>query len=358
MHHKFTLDDFLSIKLRNLKGQQISASSFYCLISLHQVKMDKLIFIISIWLNLSSSSVLKESLVLSCDCNNFVTCHSSGQFLGEISDNTKLLLSGCEALNAADMTELHLVWASKGISRSLHEFERLQFLRISRSVLRHPKGQIFQGLQELKKLSLIGNEIEELPEFVDLKSLEKVFLAQNKIQVIRKRNFVNLISLTFLTLEDNKIFYINSNAFAGNENLEELNSNRNDLSFLEPTTFQANLKLKELSLNHNVLRSLSEEIFRKNVRLEVLRLHGNELTNLHKNIFVNNPHLKWIELGGNQLHFIGSQVFRSLPTIEFVDFTFNGCIDDSFPTEMNLDHMLKLIERNCHYLAAYHLEIL
>lgn len=292
-----------------------------------------------------------DSLRLLCNCETPVTCHTRGYFVEKVKAKT-IVFNGCENLTPSVVSELYLSWASKGMSRIFHDFRNLRSVTISQSVIRNLTAELFSGLHHLEKLILNRNDIKELSDFAQLENLRKLFLASNSIAVIKGNVFRRLTALTFLTLEDNEIFFIHSNAFAGNLNLEELNLNRNDLSFLEPTTFHNNLNLKEISLNHNKLKGLPAGIFVRNEKLEVLRMFRNELKSLHNNIFDSNMDLRWIELGENELLFVDSKTFQNLQQLHFVDFSRNYCIDGSFPIEMNHEHLLELIKRNCHYLAV------
>ena len=303
--------------------------------------------------SLTLSPIIKlSSLKLSCSCKTPVSCHANGYYEKNISTLQDIVFIECENLIPSAVSDLHLSWMSEGTIKNLNQFENLKTLTVTNSVLKSLKHELFKGLNNMEKLILNRNEIIEMSDFLQLKSLKKIFLASNKVSVIRKNTFYKLFALTFLSVEDNKIFFIHPDAFTLNENLEELNLNRNDLTFLEPTTFHSNKNLKEVSLNHNSLKRLSVETFIKNEKLETLRLFGNKLKSLKRNIFENNKNLRWIELGGNELFYIDTKVFQNLQKLEFVDVSLNDCIDGSFPIEMDYQHFLELIKRNCHYLAV------
>ena len=290
---------------------------------------------------------------LSCSTGIDIVCRTQAVVvIDEIDLRTKFHLQGDDRLEPSSVKELHLAWIRFGIDKSFAEFSKLNVLKISHSSLTRLNGNIFQGLKELKKLMLDGNEIKEVVGF-SLPSLEKLFLAKNRIEILNQNSLNGLRSLKFLTLEDNQIFYIHKHSFKVNTLLEEMNLNRNDLRFLEPETFSNNPTLKELSLNHNQIKNLHQDIFNKNSNLEVLRLHHNKLHHLNKELFSSNLKLKWIELGENQLNFIDPKVFQSLPQIEFIDLSSNSCIDESFPDEMNFQHLIELTKRNCHFLSSY-----
>lgn len=303
-------------------------------------------------LNLSAAAQSElDSLKFKCNCEFPVSCHTNKYFREKITDKTKVFYGECEHLEPSEVSEVELSWAVEGITRNFSEFTNLITLKIAHSVITHLKPDTLSGLPKVEKLSLIRNGIKELSEISELESLKKLFLAGNKVEVIRKNTFRNLPDLTFLTLESNEIYFIHCDAFSNNKLLEDLNLNRNDLRFLEPGTFLNNWNLKEVSLNHNKLKRLSVDTFASSVRLEVLRLHGNKLQRLERNTFERNLNLRWIELGQNELTFIDSMVFQELKSLSFVDFSENICIDGSFPTDMRREHLLALIKRNCHYLA-------
>lgn len=302
-----------------------------------------------------SAEATKITLKLSCD--SFL-CQSKGIVKEFIDNDTLILFENCENFDATKVTELQISWARKGISKSFVEFEKLEVLKVTHSVLENFKPKFVSSFKALEKVILDGNEIKHLNEFQEMKSLRKLFLARNSIEIIKKGTFSNLYFILILNLEDNKIFHINSKAFKENKNLQNLNLNRNELSFLEPQVFHENFELIEICLSYNKLKQLHKGIFLNNTKLEVLRLHSNQIQSLDKNIFVNNKVLKWIELGENQLTFLDSKVFQLVTNLDFVDLADNECITGSFPVTMKHEHLLKQINRNCHYLAAYYSEII
>lgn len=303
-------------------------------------------------------SALSLDLTFTCGCElpPPVSCRSSGIFNEEITNDTKKIFLQC-SMKPSSVHDLHLSWVREGISCQFHEFIHLKEFTMSKSVVNKLITNLFAGLQQLNKLVISGNEIKELEQFAQLTNLEKLFMIDNKVEVIRKETFTNLTSLKLLTIERNEIFFIHADAFEGNENLEELNLNENLLSSLEESIFHRNVNLMEISLNHNSIEYLSPRTFSRNFKLEILRLHANKLQSIAKNFFKHNVNLRWVELGENSLQFIDSNVFKNLENLEFVDFSFNDCIDDSFPIEMNFEHVQQLIKRNCHHLAAVYYEI-
>lgn len=309
-------------------------------------------------LNFSSAKVVQSFLKLSCDCDRLTLCTTNGIIKQAINNETLVVIESCKGLQTSDVFELQILWARKGITRSFQEFKKLKVLKVSHSFLTKLKPEFLGGLEALKKLVLDGNKIAELPQLPELMNLEKLFLAKNNIKMIKKKTLWNLKNLKVLKLEENEIFSINADAFAENQNLEELNLNRNDLSFLSPKVFQNNRKLREIALNYNKLKTLHSDIFVKTENLEVLRFHANKLQSLDKNVFTSNKLLRWIELGENRLTFLSSKLFENLKNLEFVDLADNDCIEGSFPIEMNFEHLLKLADRNCHYLAAYYFEFI
>lgn len=308
--------------------------------------------------SISSAKVLPNNLNLSCSCLERVSCFSSEKFEQAIDESVKIVLKGCDNVYTHDaVRELRLSFVRGGFTRSLSDFKNLDDLKISHSRLNNLSTNFLFGLKSLSRLSLDGNEIEKLQEFESLEKLEKLFLNNNKIKIVGNETFTNLQSLTLLTLEHNDIFRIHRNSFAENGKLLELNLNRNNLKVLDVQTFECNLDLQELSINHNQLTDLPDGIFSKNFKLEILRLHDNKLRSLRKKLLIGSRNLRWIELGANELQFIDPLVFEKLNRLEFFDLGSNDCVDESFPVEMNFEHLTELTKRNCHYLATLYFDL-
>jgi hypothetical protein len=314
--------------------------------------------VFSVFLQIISVTTHPIKWKISCSCDPQILCYSSEISRDEIHNNTVFVIDSCGDFNRLKVRELQISWARQGIVRSFHDFPNLESIKISNSLLPMAKLSIFKDLKLLRKLVLYDNDLKTFEDFPELGNLEKIFISKNNIQIIRKTFFHNLPNLKLLRLEENGIFHVNSVAFKSNVNLEEINLNRNDLRFLEPQLFHHNLKLKEISMTHNKLKSLPPGIFATVKDLEVLRLHGNHLRSLDGKLFETNQLLRWIELGDNQLTFLSSKLFSTLNDLEFVDLFDNECIEGSFPTEMNFEHLLRLVDRNCHYLAAYNFEFI
>lgn len=316
------------------------------------------LFILFILIQCLLANVIKKSLKLTCSCERSSLCRSNGIFKEEIDAKTLISIESCDGFEILNVEELQISWARGGITKSFQEYIKLKVLKISNSCLENLSTNFFKDLSFLEKLVLNGNEIKNFEDFPEMLDLKKLFLAKNEIEMINKQTFRNLKTLKVLNLEDNKIFHINSEAFSENQNLEELNLNRNDLSFLEPSIFHRNVKLKEIALNYNKIKTLHLETFTSNVDLEILRLHQNKLQTLDKKLFINNKILRWIEMGDNELIFLNSKTFATLNNLEFVDLADNECIEGSFPVKMNFEHLLKLVDRNCHFLSAYYFEFI
>lgn len=309
----------------------------------------------------AGSEVVKHvegSLELFCVYEEKAVCRSTQVIRDESGSLVELVLRGIGNFPAGDVDELQLTRHSCQVLLKTLEFTELKSLKILHSTLHMLNATMFAKLNDLERLMLEGNEITKVSEFQALAKLAKLFLARNKIEVIRAGMLAELDSLKFLTLEQNRIFYIHVEAFEKNLQLEVLNLNRNDLRFLEVSTFAMNRALKDISLNHNKISDLPPEIFQFNQNLEVLRLHNNKMQRLDKKLFDSNFKLIWIELGENRLTFIDPRAFESLTQIEFLDLSLNKCVDESFPIEMNFQHLVQLTSRNCHYLAGFYFEFL
>jgi len=130
----------------------------------------------------------------------------------------------------------------------------------------------FNGLSELRILSLEGNGIPSLPEDI----------------------FDGLSELVDLRLDNNKLNSLPEDIFDGLSRLDILEMNSNDLSTLPEDIFDGLSSLKWLDLYNNELTSLPEEIFDGLSRLNTLIVAwGNDLTCLPNSVPVTLPKGWW-----------------------------------------------------------------
>ena len=181
---------------------------------------------------------------------------------------TKLILSGCR-----------LTTLSPGAFISLTNIQSLSILSHKIKKLDHPN--VFEGLENLKVLSLINNAMEEIhpAAFSGLGKVYQLDMAANKLQVLQKSWLESLPSLLFLTLRLNRISTLEKDVFSNSPRLKEVDLTWNKLSTLPPFVF-SNLKdLQKLELGANRIVSLPSFAFaglESNQRLKII-LKGNPM---------------------------------------------------------------------------------
>ncbi len=126
---------------------------------------------------------------------------------------------------------------------------------------------------EIKSLDLSFNKLDNIN--IEIKSIIKLNLSNNRLLIIKENQFSKLNKLEILDLSYNELFYIELNAFYGLNNV-----------------------------------------------LQVLHLQNNHLTELYQNNLDNLQQLKYINFDSNKIKKIRNNVFTSMTSIESISFQF------------------------------------
>ena len=126
-------------------------------------------------------------------------------------------------------------------------------------------------------LTLSARGIEELKEkdFLQLTSLEKLYLRDNELTTLPEGVFANLGDLEILTLHGNELTALPDGVFANLGSLEILSLNDNELTTLPEGAFSGLGSLQLLTLYGNQLTTLPPGTFLGLSSLRSLRLHDN-----------------------------------------------------------------------------------
>uniref|UniRef100_A0A8C5LDK1 Leucine-rich repeats and immunoglobulin-like domains 1 n=1 Tax=Jaculus jaculus TaxID=51337 RepID=A0A8C5LDK1_JACJA len=135
-----------------------------------------------------------------------------------IADEDVILVS-CQILSFNNLTRLD--------EESLAELSGLSVLRLSHNTISHIAEGAFRGLKNLRVLDLDHNEISGTIEdtsgaFVGLDNLSKLTLLGNKIKSVAKKAFSGLEGLEHLNLGENAIRSVQPDAFTKMKHLREL----------------------------------------------------------------------------------------------------------------------------------------
>ncbi|GJQ74435.1 Tl [Trypoxylus dichotomus] len=194
----------------------------------------------------------------------------------------------------------------------------------------------FQDFIKLEKISLRLNEIGEFPNVTYLKNIHSIDLSSNQINNLPER--LNLPSLTLLSLWNNNLTTLNESCFTGMSALITLELRRNQFTHLPTKILHPLTGLEELSLSDLVeipngffamnraltklifysinLTSIPEDVFLNLSNLTTLMLTDTSLETLPENIFVNQVNLKKLRLYNNRFKTLPKGIFRNLHSLE------------------------------------------
>ncbi len=110
---------------------------------------------------------------------------------------------------------------------------------------------MFSGLLNIKELCLSNNMIKTIPDnmFEDIGTLQKLFLAGNYLNFLKRTMFSGLHNLTELRLERNQIAAVFNATFIDMISLHILYIHGNNLSTLSPSVFAKQTKPLILALS-------------------------------------------------------------------------------------------------------------
>ncbi|KAB0795514.1 hypothetical protein PPYR_12353 [Photinus pyralis] len=132
---------------------------------------------------------------------------------------------------------------------------------------------------DLPQLYLYKNQLENYDQFWFYKTpvLQSINLGQNRLRKIRGGAFINLPSIEYLWLYDNEIEFVDKDAFKGLTNLSILQLSGNKLKCFD-FNFYASSKLVAVSVNNNNITYISYEtldVIRR--KLKILEVEDNPL---------------------------------------------------------------------------------
>jgi Leucine-rich repeat (LRR) protein len=208
----------------------------------------------------------------------------------------------------------------------LRKLRRIEVLSLKFCSIEQIEPLAFEGLDKsLRELYLDGNLMQEIPSqallSTNLKSLQVLSLAQNRIKVINQDSFGSfmngqgLSTLAKLDLSYNGLKSINSNAFIYlNKSLETLKMQNNEVNSFNLEFIRNLAALREFNLAFNVITHLPGSTFAMSSLLEVLELQGNSLTFSDQvpQAFHGLNNLQRLNLARNGIRNLPSNIFRSV----------------------------------------------
>ena len=186
----------------------------------------------------------------------------------------------------------------------------LKHLDLSFSKIKHLDSAVlcgvgtFNGLTELRLLSIRGNKICELlpGTFENMSGLEYLVLRFNKIKHLDSAVFSRLDNLNYVDLSANKLQYLHPDTFLGLPNVRSLHIRGNVALQIPTDRYFINLpSLLQLDIAGCNVSSLSVETFANIRALNLLDLSYNNLNTVDTDTFRTLPELSTLYLYGNRL---------------------------------------------------------
>ncbi len=159
------------------------------------------------------------------------------------------------------------------------------------------------NIHDILELNLNQNLIKNLPEYLKLPNLRKLYLAKNMIKSIPE-NIVGLEQLEWLDLSNNEIRTIPVNII-GLNNLQRLGLRNNAIKDI-PVKITGLEKLQSLYLDNNQIQEIPSHITGLN-NLRGLSLPKNKIKNIPGNS-VGLEQLEWLDLSSNQIQEIPGHI--------------------------------------------------
>ena len=176
------------------------------------------------------------------------------------------------------------------------------------------EGGAFNGLRQLRRISLIRNKLTEFPTSLPT-SINELYLTQNQISYISPESLKNLINLEILYLDRNKL---------------------HDGSFLNNSGFESLINLRMLELSYNIITRVPARI---SITLEELHITANQLQYLRRSELDGLYNLRVLDMAYNRLRSIERGTLEGLKNLDRVDLSGNNWSCDCYLRD--LKHYLR-----------------
>lgn len=207
--------------------------------------------------------------------------------------------------------------------------QRLDTLMLGRNGITGIRPGVFEGLTNLRKLSMRFNEglTTLLPGVLSaLTSLERLDLRNNDLRTLPLGVFDGLPRLESLLLADNSLSKLEVGLFDGLPSLDYLWLSDNLLTDLKPGVFRDLPRLRVILLDGNRLTALTTGVFDGLRQLTTLNLRANRLRELEEGIF---EHccgvLLYLSLNYNELTALPADI-HGLDLLKFLDVSYNRIV--------------------------------
>ncbi|KAJ1354600.1 hypothetical protein KIN20_011590 [Parelaphostrongylus tenuis] len=176
----------------------------------------------------------------------------------------------------------------------------------------------------LEELSLLNNNLVNIPLFGNMSKLASLNLHGNKLQDVPENAFEGLSQLRYLRLESNKICALSPNALSEvKSHLELLDLSGNCLTTIPAQHLRNSVKLMYLDLSDNKIAEINNFELMNLPQLKELRLHNNILNEIHPMAFMNVPQLQYLYMRDNLIGNLEGNRLQAFHQLEILDVTNN-----------------------------------
>ncbi|XP_068617353.1 toll-like receptor 7 [Battus philenor] len=326
----------------------------------------------------SAAEYTKE---LTIECNQLLFFESSLEAnyfqrfskLAELSlQNCKLLkipgnaFEGLRELKKLSIRSKNYDWSpNKNLELSLGTFNglrELQILDLGKNNLKTVPSDVFCPLENLQVLNLTFNKLKNIDRIGFGKNcgsgLRSLDLSYNGLKSLSEESEIaGLRRLQELRLQHNNITDISGEIFNGFTSLRILNVSFNYIQLIPDGTFTNTKELREVYLNNNLLYELARGVFHRLDQLLVLDLSNNQLSSAHidSGTFIGLIRLIILNLSNNALTRIDGETFKNLFFLQILDLRNNsiGYIEENTFLPLYNLHTLNLAENRLHTIDEF-----
>ncbi len=160
----------------------------------------------------------------------------------------------------------------------------LKVLDLQFNSLEYLPYRIFDGLDDLNRLTLYSNNLKSLPS-LKIKGLVELYLENNDLRLLQDGTFNGTSALQKLDLRLNKLDLLKRSMFSGLINLKSVWLGFNEVVELSGSVFLYLTNTNKLTLNANKLKYISVDAFNGMTYLVYLDISDNNLKELPSDIF-------------------------------------------------------------------------
>uniref|UniRef100_A0A336KGJ0 CSON009823 protein n=1 Tax=Culicoides sonorensis TaxID=179676 RepID=A0A336KGJ0_CULSO len=246
--------------------------------------------------------------------------------------------------------EVYLMEKKRSKTVTFYGWDSLEVLRIHDCQLDELYWEIFDGLEQLKHLSLEHNQIKIVPSFAFFGAMhiKTLSLARNEILDLNYRALAGLLDLEELDLSYNNMTKLSELSFPPFPKLETIDMRHNPIKFIFPMTFavmnstkilflgdeitaldlnhednfEQLTELKELKITNVTAESINVESLKGLVALEKLTMKG-KLKRVEFDAFSDKPNLKELILSECSIQEISMDTLFGIQSLEIIDLSKN-----------------------------------